>query len=80
MDLGNLQVGDITINIVDASRKEELADERNIVNLDMDKVEVIDGEEVVVAEEKTENADANNLETPSEADKFFESVGEQNDE
>lgn len=80
VDLGNLQVGDITINIVDASRKEELADERNIVNLDMDKVEVIDGEEIVVAEEKTENADENNLDTPSEADKFFESVGEQNDE
>lgn len=69
-DLDKLQVGDITINIVDASKKEELEDSRNKVELDPDAVEIIDGEKVVVEEEKTE--------TESGKDKFFESVGEEN--
>lgn len=67
-DLDKLQVGDITINIVDASKKEELEDSRNTVELNPDAVEVIDGETVIVEEEKTE--------TESGKDKFFESVGE----
>ena len=83
IDVGSMQVGDITINIVDASKKEELADERNTVNLDMDKVEELDGEQVIVVEEKEEDAktpkqEAEDEDLPSEADKFFESVGEEN--
>lgn len=66
-DLEKLQLGDITINIVDASKKEELADSRNIVELDPDSVQEIDGEKVVVKEEK--------VETESAKDKFFDSVG-----
>ena len=53
-DLGSLQVGDITINIVDASKKEELEDSRNNVVLDIDKEEDINGEKVVVVEETVE--------------------------
>lgn len=53
-DLGSLQMGDITINIVDASKKEELEDSRNNVVLDIEKEEEINGEKVVVVEEKTE--------------------------
>lgn len=64
-DLGSLQMGDITINIVDASKKEELEDSRNNVVLDIDKEETIDGEKVVVVEEETE--------TPKST--FYEQVG-----
>lgn len=71
-DLSKLQMGDITINIVDASKREELADERNTVVLDPDKVEIIDGEKVVVEEEMVEK------ESPSAKDKFFENVGGEN--
>lgn len=67
-DLDKLQVGDITINIVDASKPEELADSRNVVDLDPDDMQVIDGEKVLVKEEKTE--------TESAKEKFFENVGE----
>lgn len=67
-DLDKLQVGDITINIVDASKQDELADSRNVVDLDPDDMQVIDGEKVLVKEEKTE--------TESAKEKFFESVGE----
>ena len=56
-DLGSLQVGDITINIVDASKREELEDSRNNVVLDIDKEETIDGEKVVVVDEKIEDSD-----------------------
>jgi site-specific recombinase XerD len=35
-DLGSLTMGDITINIVDASKREELEDSRNVVNLDVE--------------------------------------------
>lgn len=58
IDVGSIQAGgDITINIVDASKKEELEDDRNKVTLDLDKVEVIDGKEVYVMgeEQKTVN-------------------------
>ena len=66
-DLGKVQVGDITINIVDASKKEELADSRNTIVLDPDNVEVIGGEKVLVEEEKTEIE-------KSSGEKFFDSV------
>lgn len=46
-DLGSLQMGDITINIVDASKKEELADSRNNIELSPDDVEIVEGEEVI---------------------------------
>lgn len=69
-DLNKLQVGDITINIVDASKKEELADSRNTIELEPNDVTEIDGEKVLVQEEKVE------VEKPSSKDKFFENVGE----
>ena len=68
-DLDKLQVGDITINIVDASKKEELEDSRNTVELDPNDIQVIDGEKVLVEEEETETENA------SSSDKFFESMG-----
>ena len=55
-DLGALQMGDITIHIVDASKKDELADSRNQVFLNPDDVQEQDGEDVIVVEEKEENA------------------------
>lgn len=57
LDIGALQMGDITINIVDASKKEELEDSRNQINLNPDDVEVVDGEKVIVEEEKVEKED-----------------------
>ena len=53
-DMGSLQMGDITINIVDASKKDELEDSRNTVVLDIDKQEEIDGEKVVVVSDEIE--------------------------
>lgn len=51
VELGSIQAsGDITINIVDASKKEEVEDERN-KPLEM-KTEIIDGQEVLVVEEE----------------------------
>ena len=45
-DLGSLQMGDITINIVDASKTEEVEDERNKIELkDKDVIEVSDEDE-----------------------------------
>lgn len=69
-DLDKLQVGDITIHIVDASKREELADSRNIVDLDPDKVTVIDGEKAVVEEEIVEKDKKN--------EQFYETMGEIN--
>ena len=69
-DLDKFQVGDITINIVDASKREELEDSRNQVELNPEDVTEIDGEDVIVQEEKVE------VEKPSSKDKFFEDVGE----
>lgn len=68
-DLGSLQMGDITINIVDASKKDEIEDSRNTILLDPEKVEEVDGEKVVVEEEKVESETAK--------DKFFEKVEEE---
>lgn len=71
-EMEKLQVGQITVNIVDASKREELADSRNNVDLtlDIDKYAVVDGEEVVVVDETTETADGE-----SQKDKFFDTVG-----
>ena len=69
-DLDKFQVGDITINIVDASKREELEDSRNQVELNPEDVTEIDGEDVIVQEEKVE------VEKPSSKDKFFEDGGE----
>ena len=66
-DLDKLQVGDITINIVDASKQDELEDNRNSIELNPDDVKIIDGEKVVVQEDRVEKESAK--------DKFFESVG-----
>lgn len=68
-DLSKLQVGEITINIVDASKKEELADSRNIIELNPDDVQVIGGEQVIVEKEIKETEQ-------SQKDKFFDDVGE----
>lgn len=65
-NIDNLQIGGITVNIVDASKKEELEDSRNSVVLDVDQVETIDGEEQIVIEEKEEQ---------SPSSKFFEEAG-----
>lgn len=72
-DLGNINMGDITINIVDASKKDELADERNKVVLDAEEV-IIDGEKVAVVDEKVEQAKGN--ETQSKSERFFDVMGE----
>lgn len=69
-DLDKFQVGDITINIVDASKREELEDSRNQVELNPEDVTEIDGEQVIVQEDKVETQE------PSSKDKFFEDVGE----
>lgn len=58
-DMGSLQMGDITINIVDASKKDELEDSRNTVVLDIDKQEEINGEKVVVVDDVVEQEGGN---------------------
>ena len=67
IDIDKVQMGDITINIVDASKQDELEDSRNSIELNPDDVKIIDGEKVVVQEERVERESAK--------DKFFESVG-----
>lgn len=54
IDVDKLQLGDITINIVDASKKEEVEDSRNKIVIDMDNVEEVAGEQVIVQENKEE--------------------------
>ena len=66
-DIDKLQIGGITVNIVDASKKEELEDDRNKIILDADKVEVVDGEQQIVVEEIEEKP-------PSPKEEFFERV------
>jgi len=65
-NVDNLQIGGITVNIVDASKREELEDSRNTVVLDVDQIQVVDGEQQIVVEEKEEKSPSN---------KFFEDVG-----
>ena len=54
IDLGRLQVANLTLNIVDSSKHEEVEDSRNKIVLDPEDVEVIDGEQVLVEETKEE--------------------------
>lgn len=54
IDIDKFKVGDITINIVDASKKEELEDERNKIVLDSEEVEVLEDKKVVVTESNVE--------------------------
>ena len=55
-DLSRFQMGDITIHIVDASKKDELADSRNKVDIS-DSLDTIDGETVIVEEMNEETID-----------------------
>ena len=59
VDIGKISAGgNVNIMIVDASKKDELADERNKVYMEMqEKTEEIDGE-VVIVEKKGKGADA----------------------
>lgn len=66
-DIDKLSIGGITVNIVDASKREELEDSRNQVVLDVDAVEVVDGEKAVVVDEKEEKPPSAN---------FFEQMGD----
>lgn len=68
VNLDKLQVGDITINIVDASCKQELEDERNIIDISdesEEKPETLD-EQKFIPEEVTQ--------IDSNKSKFFETV------
>ena len=67
-DLDSLQVGDITINIVDASKRDEIEDSRNTIELDPKDVSIVNGEQVIVEKD--------NIEKESSSSKFFDSVGE----
>lgn len=51
VDVGAINVGDVTITIVDASKRDEIADARNRINLDADDVEIIDGEKCIVVDD-----------------------------
>lgn len=67
ISLDNVQMGDITINIVDASKKDEVQDNRNKIVLDLDKVQEVDGEQVLVAEEHSETVKSEVVEQKTEA-------------
>lgn len=73
IDLGAIKTGDITINIVDASKREELEDVRNKVNLEPDDVEIIDGEQVIV----TNAEDGKQEKEESSKDEFFKVVADE---
>lgn len=70
IDIGRVSVGKITINIVDASKKDELEDSRNKVNLDIDMQETIDGENVIIVDDKEEIESENKK--PSKSAEFLE--------
>lgn len=53
-DVRALQVGDITVNIVDTSRQN--VKPKKPEGLDLSKLSEIDGEEVLVVEEKEEHS------------------------
>lgn len=67
-DFSSMSFGDITINIVDASKKDEAEDERNKIVLDIDDTKEIDGEKVVVVEENEE------IEPNSKKEEFFKAA------
>lgn len=54
IDLDKLQFGGITVNIVDASKREEADDPRNKINIDPSNIQEVEGEAVAVAEEISE--------------------------
>ena len=64
VDVGNIQTGNITINIVDASKKDEakIQEAQKIYTDFVDKTEEIDGETVIV----------DNQESKSSSEKFFD--------
>lgn len=62
IDLDSLRLGDITINIVDANKKDETEDERNKIYLNPDDVTVIDGEKMIVVDNKTSKEKENTKE------------------
>lgn len=64
IDLGRLETGDITINIVDASKKDALEDDRNKVIIDLGEQNVeADGEVIIVEEKKEKNVKSKVLNT-----------------
>lgn len=63
IDLDKLQIGGITVNIVDASKKDEVEDERNKINIDPTNIEEI-------SETETEEKEAE----ASPADTFYEAT------
>ena len=71
LDFDKLQVGEITVNIVDASKKDELAPPEEIIDLDPSKVQEINGQTVVVEEEIVEKETAK--------EQFFNTMGETNE-
>lgn len=56
IDLDQFQMGPITINIVDASKKEQAQESENSVELDPNNVKIVDGQQVLVTEEKNVKA------------------------
>lgn len=50
--IDNFKVGGITVNIVDASKREELEDSRNQVQFEIKDVETIDGERAIVVSDR----------------------------
>ena len=77
IDLGAIKTGDIIINIVDASKREELEDVRNKVNLDPDDVEIIDGEQVIVTNAEKKEPEKEETDEPSSSDEFFKVVADE---
>lgn len=77
VDLDSLKVGDITINIVDASKKEELDDNRNKIMLDPEKVEEVDGEKVVIVDEQDQKGGEEPQQAPilNSETETYEAVG-----
>lgn len=67
-DLSRFQMGDITINIVDASKKEEVEDSRNSIELDPTNVQIINGEKVIVTQEKKEVVKGDSEKVDNEVD------------
>lgn len=75
LELDTLKMGDITINIVDASKKEELEDVRNEVEIaSKDEVKIEDvGKEQVVEERGEKPTESNDMRL-SKSDMFFNAL------
>ena len=64
IDLGRLETGDITINIVDASKRDALEDDRNKVIIDLGEQSTeTDGEVIIVEDKKEKNVKSKVLNT-----------------